>query len=290
MATTTLAQLQDTIPTVISKARYTEMFNFPLAALVQNIPKGKGKGSTVNIPYWGTLAASTLTEAVDMVGTQTMADTNVPVTLSEVGLKVILTDNLIEDDQEEVRGVAGTLLGSAMGLKRDQDLWALFDNGTTLGGGSDLTMGVIAAGRAILQGNPVSTGGPCPGPYTVALHPYVTLDLVDVLTPLLATAAAGTPATGGSLADEILRQYAIGRLFGMRVIEDGNTPPASDASKGGIIGPQSIILATAREWNVEPERDASLRAWELNCVGRYGMANYLTTWCVELYTAAPTPA
>jgi len=290
MATTTLAQLQDTIPTVISKARYTEMFNFPLAALVQNIPKGKGKGSTVNIPYWGTLAASTLTEAVDMVGTQTMADTNVPVTLSEVGLKVILTDNLIEDDQEEVRGVAGTLLGSAMGLKRDQDLWALFDNGTTLGGGSDLTMGVIAAGRAILQGNPVSTGGPCPGPYTVALHPYVTLDLVDVLTPLLATAAAGTPATGGSLADEILRQYAIGRLFGMRVIEDGNTPPASDASKGGIIGPQSIILATAREWNVEPERDASLRAWELNCVGRYGMANYLTTWCVELYTDATTPA
>ena len=50
MATTTLAQLTDTIPTVISKARYTETFNYPMAALVQNIEKGKGKGSTVNIP------------------------------------------------------------------------------------------------------------------------------------------------------------------------------------------------------------------------------------------------
>jgi len=286
MAITTLSQLQDTIPTVISKARFTEMFNFPLAALVQNIPK-KGKGSTVNIPYWGTLTASTLTEGNDMVATQTMKDTNVQVTLNEVGAKVILTDNLIEDDQEEVKGVAGTLLGNCLGLKRDQDLWALFDNGTTLGGGSDATMGIIAAGRAILQGNPVSSGGPCPGPYTVALHPYVTLDFVDVITPT--TPATDTGPTGG-LPEEILRQYQIGRLFGMRMIEDGNTPPASAKSKGGIIGPQSIILATAREWNVEPERDASLRAWELNCVGRYGIANYLNAWCVELYTDATTPA
>jgi len=287
MAITTLAQLQDTIPTVISKARFTEMFNFPLAALVQNIPKGKGKGSTVNIPYWGTLTASVQTEGVDMASSETLVDTNVPVTLNEVGAKVILTDNLIEDDQEEVRGVAGTLLGNAMGIKRDQDLWALFDNGTSLGSGSTLTMGVIAAGRALLQGNAVSTGGPCPGPYTVCLHPYVTLDLVDVVTP---TTPATETGAGGGLPDEILRQYQIGRLFGMRIIEDGNTAPASDKSKGGIIGPTSIILATAREWNVEPERDASLRAWELNCVGRYGVANYLNAWCVELYTDAATPA
>jgi len=287
MAITTLAQLQDTIPTVISKARFTEMFNLTLAALVQNIPKGKGKGSTVNIPYWGTLTASVQTEGVDMASSETLVDTNVPVTLNEVGAKVILTDNLIEDDQEEVRGVAGTLLGNAMGIKRDQDLWALFDNGTSLGSGSTLTMGVIAAGRALLQGNAVSTGGPCPGPYTVCLHPYVTLDLVDVVTP---TTPATETGAGGGLPDEILRQYQIGRLFGMRIIEDGNTAPASDKSKGGIIGPTSIILATAREWNVEPERDASLRAWELNCVGRYGVANYLNAWCVELYTDAATPA
>jgi N4-gp56 family major capsid protein len=291
MAITTLAQLQDTIPTVISKARYTEIFNFPMAALVQNIPK-KGKGSTVNVPYWGLLTASTLTEGVDMASSETLEDTNVQVTLNEVGAKVILTDNLIEDDQEEVRGVAGTLLGNALGLKRDQDLLALFDNGTTSipGTGSPLTMGVIAAARALLQGNATSAGGPCPGPYTAVLHPYVTLDLVDVITPVL-------PATdypgyaGGGLGDEILRQYVIGRLFGMKIVEDGNmTIDSTPNTKGGVIGPPSIILATAREWNVEPERDASLRAWELNCVGRYGVANYLNGWTVELYSDAATPA
>jgi hypothetical protein len=291
MAITTLAQLQDTIPTVISKARYTEIFNFPMAALVQNIPK-KGKGSTVNVPYWGLLTANTLTEGVDMANSETLEDTNVQVTLNEVGAKVILTDNLIEDDQEEVKGVAGTLLGNALGLKRDQDLLALLDNGTSSlpGSGSPLTMGCIAAARALLQGLATSSGGPCPGPYTAVLHPYVTLDLVDVITPITPTAAEGTPATGGGLADEILRQYVIGRLFGMKIVEDGNmTIDSTPNTKGGVIGPPSIILATAREWNVEPERDASLRAWELNCVGRYGVANYLNGWTVELYSDASTP-
>lgn len=291
MAITTLAQLADTIPTVISKARETEIFNFPMAALVQNIPK-KGKGSTVNIPYWGILSASTLAEGVDMVATETMEDTNVPITLSEVGAKVILTDNLIEDDQEEVRGIAGKLLGNAMGLKRDQDLNLLLDNGTTslCGTGNPLTMGHIAAARALLQGNATSAGGPCPGPYTVILHPYQTLDLVDVVTPII-PAATYLNVTGTALTDEILRQYVIGRLFGMNIVEDGNIDfVTTDDIKGGVIGPTSIILATAREWNVEPERDASLRAWELNCVGRYGVANYLNGWTVELYSDAATPA
>ena len=289
MAITTLSQLQDTIPTVISKARYTEIFNFPMAAIVQNIPK-KGKGSTVNVPYWGLLTASTLAEGVDMVASQTLEDTNVQVTLNEVGAKVILTDNLIEDDQEEVRGMAGTLLGNCLGLKRDQDLNLLLDNGTTslVGTGNPLTMGAIAAARALLQGNATSAGGPCPGPYTVILHPFQTLDLVDVMTP---TTPATETGTSGGLGEQILRQYTIGRMFGMNIVEDGNIDfVTTDDIKGGVIGPTSMILATAREWNVEPERDASLRAWELNCVGRYGVANYLNGWCVELYTDAATPS
>ncbi len=291
MAITTLTQLQDTIPTVIERARYTEIFGFPMAALVQNIPK-KGKGSTVNVPYWGILTASTLTEGVDMANSQTLEDTNVQVTLNEVGAKVILTDNLIEDDQEEVKGVAGTLLGNCLGLKRDQDLLALLDNGTNslCGANTPITMGHIAAGRALLQGNATATGGPCPGPYTTILHPFVTLDLVDVVTPILPTATY-LNVTGTALTDEILRQYVIGRLFGMNIVEDGNMDiDSDDDAKGGVIGPTSIILATAREWNVEPERDASLRAWELNCVGRYGVANYLNGWTVELYSDAATPS
>jgi hypothetical protein len=112
---------------------------------------------------------------------------------------------------------------------------------------------------------------------------------VDVVTPIV-PAATYLNVTGTALTDEILRQYVIGRLFGMNIVEDGNMAFTGTDTKGGVIGPTSIIIATAREWNVEPERDASLRAWELNCVGRYGVANYLNGWTVELYSDATTPA
>jgi hypothetical protein len=76
----------------------------------------------------------------------------------------------------------------------------------------------------------------------------------------------------------------------MNIVEDGNFSFSGTDIKGGVIGPQSIILVTAREWNVEPERDASLRAWELNIVGRFGYGNYRNGWTVELYSDATTPA
>lgn len=289
---TTLQQVTDTIPTVISSARMTEVFANEMKPLVQNIRKPKGSGSTVNIPYFGVLTARTLTDGVDMTADEQLEDTNVQITLNEVGCKVILTDNVIEDDQEDLRSMAGNLLGQAIGAKQDADLLALLDNGTTslCGTGSTLTMGHIAAARATAMGNAVSAGGPTPGPLRVILHPYQTLDLVDVVTPIVPTATY-LNVMGGEFTDSILKQYTIGTLFGMPIIEDGNiTIDSTPDAKGGVFGPKSIVCVTARDWSPEPERDGSLRAWEINCVGRYGVGNYLNGWTVELYSDATAPA
>ena len=51
--------------------------------------------------YFGEVTANVLQEGIDMTGSETMQDTNVQITLQEVGAKIILTDNAIEDDQEE---------------------------------------------------------------------------------------------------------------------------------------------------------------------------------------------
>ena len=293
MAITKVSELGDTIPTIIEEARFTEQFTAIMRGLCWNLKKPKG--STINVPYFGEVTAHVLTEAIDMVSSETMEDTNVEITMNEVGLKIILTDNVIEDDQEDLKRAAGRIIGEAYEKKRDQDLLAQLDDGTVSipGTGAALTMGVIAAGRAILAGNATSSGGPAPQPYVVVLHPYQYLDIVDVVTPVLP--AAGTMNVGGSaLFDDILRNYSRGRLFGMPIVEDGNisintTPDA----KGGIFSTGrggSIIYGTAREPTLEPERDASLRAWEMNYVGRYGVGEYLAGWIVELMTDATTPA
>ncbi len=297
MAITTLAQLGDTIPTLIEEALFTAQFKAIMRGLCWNIRKGKG--STVNVPYFGVATASVLTEAIDMQTSQTMQDTNVQITPYEVGLKIILTDNVIEDDNEDLKRAAGNLMGDAYEVKRDVDLLTLLDNGTTslCGTGATLTMGHIAAARATLLGNAVASGGPAPSPYVVVIHPFQELDLVDVLTPIAPvslSASIGYQAMGGALTEEILQRYSVGRLFGANVVTDGNIVLTSTPdAKGGMfaMGKRGgIIYVSAREATIEPERDASLRGWELNYVGRYGVGNYLNGWTVELFSDATAPA
>jgi hypothetical protein len=80
----------------------------------------------------------------------------------------------------------------------------------------------------------------------------------------------------------------------MPIFGDGNLDISSSTSgKGGVFAAGvggGLILATANEWSVEPERDASLRGWELNIVGEYGVGEYLAGWMVELNMDATTPA
>jgi len=302
VAQTTTAELTDTIPTIISEAKFTEQHKAIMRPLCWNIKKGKG--STVNIPYFGEAVSRQLTEGVDITTTETMQDTNVQVTPYEAGLKIILTKNVVEDDNEDLIRAAGRILGDAYEKKLDEDLLARFDNGTTsLGGaGTTITMGHIASSRALLAGNPTSSGGPAPSPYVAVHHPYVELDLVDILTPLkpfgvittAGTALAAMQASAIDKANNVINQYSIGSIFGMPFIIDGNLSiDSSDDAKGGVFArgdSGGIIYVSARGADVEQEYDQSLRGWELVYVGRYGVGNYLNAWTVELYNDAATPS
>lgn len=295
MAITTTTVLADTVPTILEKARFTQRFSAVMASLVWNIKKELRDGSTINIPYFGTVTADVLTEGVDMTVSKDMEDTLVTITPREVGCKIILTDKLVRDNKEDIKAAAGRILGEAMEYKRDYDLIGQIDNAPTsspdhtLGDGSTaLTMGEIAAARALLTGNAVEYGGPWRGPMACVHHPFALLDLVDVMTP---TNPAVASLEGVGIAGEVIRNYTLGRLFGMPIIEDGNIPTAT--CKGGVISTgegSGIVLGTADEWDIAPERDESLRATELNIVGEYGVGVYEDAWIVELYMDATTPA
>lgn len=296
MAITTDSVMADTVPTILENARFTEQFIAEMSALVWNIRKQLHDGKNVNVPTFGTITAHALAEGVDMTVSETMSDSLVTITPAEVGCKLIITDKLVRDDQEDIKAAAGRLLGNAMEVKRDLDLLALFASAaTTLGGGSTATLGQYAAARAILKGNPVSSGGPAPGGLVAIIHPYVTLDIVDILTPIIPTAGtAMSQSVSGPMMEDVVRNYGVGRLFGMPVIEDGNILiPAATACHGAVFNTgegSSMILATANEWSVEPERDASLRATELNIVGEYGVGFYIDDWTVDMRHDATLPA
>ena len=293
MAVTTGQVLADTIPTVLESARDTEQFTAVMSGLVWRIQKQLHDGKNINVPTFGTVTARDLTEGIDNVVSETMSDSSITVTPREVGCKLILTDKLVRDNNEDVKAAAGRILGNAMEVKRDQDLLLnLASAATTLGAGGTATLGQIAAARAILKGNPVASGGPAPGTPYIVHHPYVTLDFVDIFTPLVPIAGSSQISQGGAIADEVIRNYGQGRLFGMPYIEDGNIDITSIANtaKGGVFIRDFMILATANEWSVEPERDASLRATELNITGEYGSGIYIDDWGVTMNHDALLPA
>ncbi|KKM78289.1 hypothetical protein LCGC14_1361480 [marine sediment metagenome] len=297
MATKT-DDLQDTIPTVLEEAQFTQEFTAVMRPLVWEIPKKKG--STVNVPYFGTVVSRQLSEGVDLTNDDKMEDTNVQITPFEAGLKIVLTDVVIEDDNEALIRAAGSLLGNAYERKRDVDLLETIDNASSSLAGStnSLAMGHFAAARAILSAN-TATVGPAPMPYAAVIHPFQELDIVDIVIPLVPIAGSASAAgIWGGKAQDVLLNYSIGRLFGMPVIVDGNLSTAATAgtgkdTKGGVFAAGQnggIIYVSAREPDVRPTRDESLRGVELVYVGRYGVGNYVNDWTVELWTNADTPA
>ena len=289
---TTIAELGDTIPTIIEEAQYTRMFKTIMRPLCWTIPKGKG--SDVNIPFFGVFTSRQLTEGVDIVNDEKLIDTKVTITPYEAGLRTILTDNVIEDDNEALIRVAGKLLGEAYEKKLDVDLNERMDNASSslAGSANALTMGHIAAARATLLGTAEADGGPAPVPYVCVIHPTHELDIVDILTPLV-PAAGTTQSIWGTLADDVLRNYSVGRLFSMPIVTDGNIALTASAAKGGVFAAGQgggIVYVSAREPTVKPTHDESLRGWELVYVGRYGVGNFHNAWTVELFADATAPA
>ncbi len=304
MAITTTSVLGDTIPTIIAKARFTEQFKPVIGKLAWRVNKPEHTGTTYNVPYFGTMTANALSEGVDMASPESMVDTNVQITPAEVGVQAILSWKLMRDDQEDVKSACGRIMGEAIVAKEEYDLGVQLDDATTSLGttATTLTLGVIAAAWANLAGNAISAGGPAPEPYAVVHHPFVLLDIIDVLTPTLATTVAtyqGVTGTSG-LVDQALMggQGAMGRLFGMNVYSSGNltrgrNTTATTDVKGGVFATGEgggLLYVVSKEWQVYPEDDASLRATELNAVVEYGCGEYLAGWIVELYNDATTPA
>ena len=294
MAISKSTTLANTLPTIIEEARFWGEHKAVMAGLSWKIKKELHKGSTVKLPYFGYVSAGALTEGVDMASPTTMADYNTTITPAEVGCQILITDKLERDNQEDIVRAAGRILGDAMERKRDTDLWGQLDDGVvTLGGNTTMTMGILAAARAQLAGVPIANAGPAPTPYVAVQHPYVWLDLVDILTPVLYTTTNVSGVGTAGLADNILREYTIGRLFGMPCVEDGNGTILSGPQCNGAVFAAGtgggLVLVTADEWDIRPERDESLRATELNIVGEYGVGEYIADWIITLNNDCTAP-
>ena len=271
MAATTSTTLDDLFANIILQARFTAEEESLMLGLVTRYDIGDQAGKTVQVPKYPAITAGDLTEGTDMSST-TVSTTSQTITVSEVGAQVVLTD-LAAMGAGNPAEELGTVLGNAIATKIDKDLIALFDGfSTSLGSaGTEITVADLMKAAATLKNNKAR------GQMAAVVHPFHAYQLKANLTNTF------VDPNGGDLQNDAMRNAFVGQIGGIDIYESSNlTIDGSDDAKGAVFVPEALAIAMKRDFNLETQRDASLRAFELNATAIYGVGELDDDYGVEL--------
>ncbi len=272
MAATTTTTLDDLFVNIVAQARFTAEEQSLMMGLVTMYNIGNDAGKTIQVPKYPAVSAAALTEGSDMSSTA-VSTSSVSITVAEVGAQVVLTD-LAAMGAGNPAAELGTVLGNSIATKIDTDLIALFDGlSTSLGATTtELTAAYLFQAAATLRANKA------PGRLVGVFHPYQTYALKANLTNTFAN------PNGGDLQNEAMRNGYVGTIAGIDIYESANiTVDGSGDAKGAVFAPEAFAIAMKRDFNIETQRDASLRAWELNATAVYGVGELDDSYGVEMY-------
>ena len=271
MASSTSTTLDDLFANIIAQARFTAEEQSLMLGLVTQYNIAGQAGKTIQVPKYPAIAAGDLTEGTDMSST-TVSTSSVAVTVGEVGAQVVLTD-LAAMGAGNPADELGTVLGNAIATKIDTDLIGLF-TGFSAGFGAaaaELTVADLFKAAATLRANKVT------GSMAAVVHPFQAYQLKAGLTNTFAN------PNGGDLQNEAMRNGYVGSIAGIDVYESANVAiDGNDDAIGAVFAPEALAIALKSDFNLEVQRDASLRANELNATAVYGVAELDDDFGVKL--------
>jgi hypothetical protein len=245
-------------------------------------PYGAQGYATRTIPIYPQLVAQEVNEAQDYNNpTEWTKESEAVFTPKEVITQVIYTDRRQQTDPENARRDAAVEMGGAISTKIDSDLVDLFTSFTTGKGSANsaLTITHCAAALAKLRNNKVR------GPFSYVLHPYHWHDIwVQLGQP------SANQALLGEIANQALRDYFAGRFLMADWFTSANIDvDGSDDAISGVFNREALALDTREAPTLEPERDASLRAWELNLHAGYAVGVRRADYGIKLTADATEP-
>jgi len=275
MAATTSSTLDDLFVNIIAQARFTAEEQSLMMGLVTQYNIGAQAGKTIQVPKYPAIAAADLTEGTAMTST-TVSTSSVSVTVGEVGAQVLLTD-LAAMGAGNPAEELGTVLGNAIATKIDTDLIALFDgfSGSIGTANAEITVADLFKAAATLRAAKVT------GTINAVVHPFQAYQLKANLTNTFAN------PNGGDLQNEAMRNGYVGTIAGINVYESANVSiDGNDDAKGAVFAPEALAIAMKRDFQIEPQRDAAARAFELNATAIYGVAELDDAFGVEILSDA----
>lgn len=271
------------INTVFEQAILVARDNNVMTGLVRTFNDRTGVATRQNSQYGGATVAS-IGETDDLVGQAFTPSSIATLTPAEVGAQYVMTDTRIESDPFSVRNDAAADLGGAMATKIETDLLGSFSSltGGTIGAaGSTITWSYVMAMEAVLRAQKA------PYPYALVVHPYHWFHLAKAASVASSSATNAAP----SLLEEVNSMFFVKQFGGVSIFVSSNfTIDASDDTTVGMFSRDALALDMRRQPRIEPERDASRRAWELNLSAVYGYGIWRPLFGVKgtFDTTAPT--
>jgi len=174
VADTTVTTLTELIQASIGQARVTQGMGVDLSTLIVNRPLEEGKGSAT-FPRYDVEVMASVNEGTD--ASMTAFDTTaVTITPGEFALATNLTDLARRRAGTQAAIDIGRVMGEAYFRAKNKEIYALFDGFSTAIGSSntDITEALIIQGVALLR------AARAPGPYYLAVTPYVLEDLLSL--------------------------------------------------------------------------------------------------------------
>lgn len=261
MASSTTSTLDDLFSNIVQEAIFTAQEQSLVRNLVTTYNIGADAGKSVQVPIYPSVVAAALTEGADLTSTA-VSTSGVTISVSEVGVQAVLSDLASQSASGDVAGQLGRVLGEGVAKKMDQDLIGLFTGFSTGFGaaGSELTAADIFKAAATLRANNAT------GQAVAIIHPYQAYQLKANMTNTFAN------PNGGVAQNEAMQRGFVGRLAGIDIYESSNVViDSSDDAIGAVFVPAALGLALKWDVKVEPQRDASIRGWELNATAAYGV-------------------
>lgn len=254
--------------------------------MVPLVTQYNGQGyATRNVGIFSQSNVAEVSEGEDFTSPETLAKTSqATFTPKEAMAQFLVTDRMLEtDDVDNIAEAARMELGMGIAEKIDQDLIAEFGSFSASKGtaGSALTIAHCAAAMAVLRNN-YARGFE----QNIVIHPY---QWHDIWTEL------GQPAAEraflGDTANEAMQQYAVGRFLGATWFTSANiTVDSSDDATGAAFVRDALVYDQRSAYRVEMERDASLRATEMNGHVGYAVGRLRSDHGVALLSDATEPA
>lgn len=298
--TTGTSQIDQAVNKYLAESRFT-MQERPGVFMksIRNEVLPTGQGPSVNIPKYGTITTYALTEGIDMAQAQQITDTMMTLTPTEYGNQVVLTDLMLDEAKDEFFRVAGRIQGDSWNRFIDQTLADDVTNfSVQLGSaGTALTAGHVMAGQAAVvyaapaNGTAGRGGEPAPGPYSFIGTPAHLHALRKNLT--LTGYSGGTPSNENRpFIGDPGEEFTIPGIPDTTIKSDINiNKDTSDDAHGCFISKEAWIYVTHGGGpSAEKQRDASLRAWEVNFTGRMARGEYNDGWGRDMLfdSALPT--